>query len=106
MSDELFPVETVQMDSPKLAWLKKHGVLSWYDTGKRDGFQACPPQWFAGFEHWWPGKTGIEFFAEETAHNGDSRIGEGGSEEEAICHLLTCGEARSKGMRLWNEEQP
>jgi hypothetical protein len=101
---ELFPAEVVAMDSPRLAWLKRHDVLTWHDDGKRDGFQVCPPQWFAGFTHWWPEKTGIDFFALETAHNGDSRIGEGDSEQEALCQLLTCGEARAKGIKLWNEE--
>ncbi len=104
MTDELFPAESVRMDSPKLAWLKRHGVLTWYDSGKRDGFHVCPAEWFAGFQHWWPGLDGIIFFSEETGHNGDSRCGQGDTEDEAICSLLTCGEARAKGIKLWNEE--
>lgn len=91
-------------DSPKLAWMKRHGVITWYDNGKRDGVQRCEPEWFAAFQHWWPGKSGIDFFAIETAHNGDSRIGQGDSEEEALCHFLTCGEARAKWLKRWNEE--
>ena len=98
----LFPV--VETLSPRLLWMKKHAVLSWFDTGKRDGFQVCPPQWFAGFQHWWPEKTGIDFFANETGANGDSRIGEGDSEHEALANLMTCWDARKVNMKLWNEE--
>jgi hypothetical protein len=101
---ELFPAESVAMDSPRIAWMKKHGILTWHDSGKRDGFQVCPAGWFAGFRQWWPEKTGIEFFAIETAHNGGSRIGEGDTEADALADLLTCGEARANGIKLWNEE--
>lgn len=94
------------MDSPKLAWLKKHGIITWYDDGRRDGYAACPPQWFSGFQAWWPGQTGIDYFAAETAENGDSRIGEGDSEDEALANLMSCGEARNAGMKLWFEETP
>lgn len=101
---EFFPPEAVAMDSPRLAWMKKHGIITWFDNGRRDGVQECPPEWFAGFAHWWPGKTGIDYFANETAHNGDSRIGQGDTEIEALAQLLTCCEARDAGIKLWNEE--
>ncbi len=104
VSDELFAPTEGAADSPRLAWLKRHGVITWYDNGRRDGFEVCEPQWFAGFQHWWPGKTGINFFAHETGDNGDSRIGQGDSEQEALCNFLTCGEAREKKLKLWNEE--
>lgn len=104
--DSLFPDSEVRMLSPKLAWMAKHGVISWYDDGKRDGFKVCDPQWFAGFQAWWPDLTGIQFFAEETAHNGDSRIGEGQTEDEALFGLTTCAEARQMGLRIYNEETP
>lgn len=103
-TDELFPATTITSLSPRLLWLQKHGILTWYDSGLRHGVQAVPPEWFAGFQHWWPGATGIDFFALETAENGGSRIGEGDSELEALCGLLTCGEAKDKGLKLWTEE--
>lgn len=101
---ELFAPEEVAMDSPKLAWMKRHGILTWYDSGMREGFRACPAEWFAGFQAWWPDKSGIDFFAHETAHNGDSRIGEGDSEEEALANLMTCWDARKIEMKLWHAE--
>jgi hypothetical protein len=47
MTDELFPSETVTMDSPKLAWLKKHGLTTSYaenvgDAKDEFGNQAKP----------------------------------------------------------------
>lgn len=91
-SEELFPVAEVAMDSPRLAWSKRHGIISWYDDGRRAGEEFCEPQWFAGFQKWWPLEHGINYFALETAHMGDSRIGQGESEEEALIDLLSCGE--------------
>jgi hypothetical protein len=96
MSDELFPLEAVQMDSPKLAWMKREGVITWYHPGFGD---ECPPTWFAGFQEWWPDLKEANFFAEETAHNGDSRCVEGDTEADAICAL-----AKRYEIKLWNEE--
>lgn len=101
MSDELFSAESVAMDSPRLAWMKRHGIITFYHAPGH-----CPPTWFAGFQCWRPGLTGIDFFATETAHNGDSRIGEGDTEDEALASLMTCGHARENKIRLWNEEAP
>lgn len=103
--DELFPASEVALDSPRLLWLRRHGILTWFDDGKRDGY-TIEPEWFAGFQHWWPGQLGINFFATETAHNGDSRIGQGDDEDEALIHLLTCAEARQRGIKHWSEETP
>ena len=98
---ELFTEEQVSMDSPKLAWLKKHGIITLYHTHTHGD---CPPMWFAGFQVWWPELSGVDFFAEETAHNGDSRIGSGESEDEALASLMTSGDATRRNLRLWNEE--
>ena len=65
---------------------------------------TCPPTWFAGFQVWWPDLRGVDFFAEETAHNGDSRIGEGDSEDESLASLMTCWDARSRNLQLWHAE--
>jgi hypothetical protein len=97
MNDELFPAEAVAMDSPKLAWCKKHSVVIYRHPG--DAF-GCPHSWFAGFQDWWPDLRGLNFFAEETAHNGDSRCVEAGTEEDALATL-----ARYYKIPLWNEEQ-
>ena len=96
---ELFPIESVRMDSPKLAWMKRHGIITLHH---RPGH--CPATWLAGFQTWWPDLHGVHFFAEETAHNGDSRIGEGDTEDEALVSLLTCGEARRRGILHWHQE--
>lgn len=93
---ELFPAETVQMDSPRLAWKKKHGVI----TYRHPGFgKSCPPSWFAGFQEWWPDLTAVDFFAKETAYNGDSRCVEAESEDAALATL-----SRYYEIPLWNEE--
>lgn len=96
MSVELFPVESVQMDSPRLAWFKKHGIITYRHPG--DAF-GCPPCWYVGFQEWWPDLSGANFFAKETAHNGDYRCVEDGNEEEAIARF-----ARYYEIPLWNEE--
>ena len=93
---ELFAPESVAMDSPKLAWMKKHGIITCYHAPGH-----VEPTWFAGFQDWWPDRTGSDFFCEETMHNGDSRIGEGETETEALAALCAAWE-----IKLWNEEQP
>jgi hypothetical protein len=98
MSAELFPSEAGRQDSPRLAWVKANGILTWHDNGKRDGVEVCPPQWFCGVRSWWPTETGMSFFGYETGENGDSRIGEGTTEDEALADL-----AKKHGLKLWNE---
>lgn len=94
---ELFDMEAVKMDSPRLAWLKKHGVITWSHPGDEYG---TPPCWFAGFQEWWPGKTGADFFCEETSCHGDSRCPcDEATEDEALAKL-----ARWYNLPLWNEE--
>lgn len=103
-ADDLFSALETRSLSPKLRWMRDEGIITWYDNGKRDGYAACPAQWFAGFQKWWPGQDGICFFAAETAENGDSRIGEGETEGDALADLMTCGEARERKLRLWFEQ--
>lgn len=91
---ELFPIEAVTQDSPRLAWMKRHGVITLHHAPGH-----CPATWFAGFQSWWPTLTSDDFFATETGANGDSRIGEGDTEDEALAAL-----ASNAGLRLWNEE--
>ena len=87
------------MDSPRLAWMKRNGIITLYHAPGH-----CPPTWFAGFQVWWPELRGVDFFAEETAHNGDSRLGEGDSEDEALASLMTCWDARKINLKLWHAE--
>ena len=91
---ELFAPDSVAMDSPRLAWIKRHGVVTHCSMpGTPD---AC---WFAGFRDWWGDCSDGQFFIWETGHNGDSRMGEGETEDDAIAHLC-----RRHEIRLWNEE--
>lgn len=99
MNPELFPVEAVASLSPKLLWMQKHGIITYYHAPGH-----CPPSWFAGFQRWRPKRSGVDFFATETAENGDSRVGEGETEDAALAELMTCSDARSRNMKLWNEE--
>jgi len=39
-----------------------------------------------------------------TMLNGDSRVGEGDTESEAMADLLNCWWARERKIQLWNEE--
>lgn len=105
MPDELFAPEEMASDSPRLAWMKRHGIITWHDDGVRGGVQAVPAQWFAGFQVWLPNESGMAFFAIECAENGDTRIGIGKTEDEALAHLMTCADASRRRLKLWNEEK-
>lgn len=100
---ELFSAESVQMDSPRLAWMKKHQVITYLlrDTG----------EWLAGFvagENYAKiaaiSEDRAQWFCDETGANGDSSIGVGATEDDAIGELMSTWYARSNGIRLWNEE--
>ena len=91
-TEEMFPADSVAMDSPRLAWMKKHGIITYRSPVE-------PVCWFAGFQDWWPKLQGVHFFAEETANNGDMRVGEGVTEDGALVEL-----AKYEGIKLWNEE--
>lgn len=87
MSDELFPAEFVTMDSPRLAWMKKHGVRVKRSTHLKAG-DAPWCAWFSIDED--PG-TGFPA-------NPDL-LGYGETEEEAVGAL-----AEESHTPLWNEE--
>lgn len=40
MSEELFPIEAVTLDSPRLAWIKRHGLQVWRTP--LEGLCECP----------------------------------------------------------------
>lgn len=93
MSSELFPTEAVTMDSPRLAWMKRHRVLTYHSTIK-------PAVWYAGLDeanHEFDNPC--DFFAKEEAENGDRRIGFGDTEDEAIAVMC-----EKMHIKLWNEE--
>lgn len=94
-SDELFPAEAVQMDSPRIIWMRKHKVLTYHSLAGEDG--AC---WFAAFDEGeYIYEDMADFFCQHLGATGDSECGEGATEDDAIAHL-----ARRAGIRLWNEE--
>lgn len=91
--NELFPVESVTMDSPRLAWIKRERVVLYHDTVE-------PEQWLAGFDfHEIEYSSPSDFFAQEESMNGDLRIGFGDTEDEALAILC-----QKHGVKLWNEE--
>lgn len=92
--DLLFPV--AESLSPRLAWMRKHGVIT---------FSLDDDTWLAGFQAWHPTVTdAAQFFCDETGCNGDTRIGEGDTESDAMADLLNCWYARERNIQLWNEE--
>ena len=99
MSNELFDESEVRMDSPKLAWMKRHGIIS--HALPRPGMK---PLWVAGFREWRPGLKEADFFPKEIIENDFSRIGEGEAEEEALGDLMTSHHALTRKIKLWNEE--
>ena len=97
MTEELFPPESVAMDSPRLAWLKRHGCITMsFEPHQRFGEFD---RWIAGFAEGVAGKDAIaQWFCEECGKNGETTIGMGATEDEAIAEL-----AIRYGVRLWNE---
>lgn len=94
-TDELFCSDVGKADSPRLAWMKKHGVITY-----RTPFD--PFDYLAGVSE--NAEMTLnqrrDWFADETAQMGDTRIGIGMSEDEALAEL-----AKRRGIPLWNEEQ-
>jgi hypothetical protein len=95
-TDELFPVESVKMDSPRLAWMKKYRIRTFLSMAK-DADARC---WFAGYaKEIDPDISDADWFCEEMGRHGDLRVGEGTTEDAAIVAL-----ARLWKIPLWNEE--
>lgn len=87
-SDELFPTEAVQMDSPRLAWMKRHEIRTWFSKhiDPEDG------PWIA----WLRSNAGEE----DGIPRDLDACGYGVTEDEALQSL-----ARRHKFRLWNEEE-
>lgn len=90
---ELFPAEAVAMDSPRLAWLKKHGLEIAHTgnmAGLEDDFGDEIPLWVCRVV----GKGENELY-------GPCEIDGGDTADEACANL-----AKARGIPLWNEEAP
>lgn len=92
---ELFPAEAVTMDSPRLAWCKRHNAVTFHSLIE-------PAVWMAGFSQnpVAAGDDAAQWMFEECGAHGSSRVGEGDTEDEALAEA-----ARIHGIRLWNEEE-
>lgn len=91
--NELFPVESVLQDSPKLAWMKANHVLTHNAPHMEQSWCAI----VARPEH--RGMDIGEIMAKACQlYDLTDRIGYGETEDEAIADL-----AIKHGMRLWNE---
>lgn len=91
MSDELFDTSVAAKDSPRLAWIKRHGVVTYH-------IHIDPKVWFAGLQYMQPDLVPEGFFFQETAANGNSRIGEGDTEDDAIQDLC-----QKINLPMWHE---
>jgi len=90
--DLLFPV--VESLSPRLAWMKKHHCITLKSNVE-------PNLWLAGFSEELITDPDLraQWMFIETASNGDSTVGEGETEDEAIAEA-----AIKFNIHLWNEE--
>lgn len=91
MSEELFPAAAITADSPRLAWMKRHGLKTWPTRGWV-GDTTCPEtgadirQWNAARDGHEPGMIHAPVCSADT-------------EDEALAEL-----ALKLGLKLWNEE--
>src|SRR4051812_1993568 len=98
MSTELFRASAVAMDSPRLAWIKAHRVLTFHCLESSDEFAM----WLADFDE---GVYSYEnaadyFFWRCGPHTTDKRsIGIGHTEDDAIAELC-----QKRHVKMWNEE--
>ncbi len=92
---ELFSPEEGKQDSPKLAWIKRRGILTHFSA------QFPKWQWIAILPTEDDRNKDIGTIMAESCRLYDEagRVGDGETEDEAICEL-----ARKCGLPLWNEE--
>lgn len=89
---ELFPIEAVAMDSPRLAWLKRHGLVT--EMNPNAGLESAEqgddiPKWVCRVS-----KT-----EGDSPHFKPNEIGGGETEDDACADL-----AINRGLRHWSEE--
>ena len=109
MSEELFPIEAITADSPRLAWMKRNRIVTYHSLPN----DPHASRWYAGFwsftdelstleaEAALEETTGELLFLFEHGRNGETRTGIGSTEHEAIVDLCS-----KHGLHLWNEEEP
>ncbi len=90
---EMFAASEIAMESPRLAWMKKHNAVTFKSVVE-------PMCWFAGFSEkpLADKEDRAQWMFEELGANGNSRIGEAETEDEALAEA-----ARIWGIPLWNE---
>jgi hypothetical protein len=92
--NELFPIESVTQDSPRLAWLKRHNLET-----------ECIPEGGPGVESPETGEDIPAWICRVRKQHPnfstycDREIGGGNTEDDAIADF-----ARNAGIPLWNEE--
>lgn len=95
MSDELFPVEAVSMDSPRIAWMKRNSILTHFSPQMEEpwlAIAAMPED---------RGKNISQIMSESCRLYDEANLcGYGQTEEEAIVDL-----AEKNMWPLWNEEE-
>ena len=88
---EMFPPESVAMESPRLAWLRKHALCTYHVKELRG---ECPET----------GNTLKPWTCCKLELPGDvlaGKIGIGDTEDECCADY-----AQKHGLKLWNEENP
>ncbi len=90
MSNELFDINSVSMDSPRLAWKKKHSVETekLERAGDEDDNGDTIPQWVCRIKKL---ANGARYFP--------NQIAGGDTEDEALAEY-----AAKNSIPLWNEE--
>lgn len=87
---ELFPVQEMAMDSPRLKWKKKHQIQT------RKNVHGDPEPW----EAWWGDYSeALERQLGSCGHVYGPFLAVGETEEDALVQY-----SKSNGIKLWNEE--
>lgn len=84
---ELFPLDSIQMDSPRRAWLLKHDIHTKHSPWMEDEPWAA---WVGDLE------AAISQGGDYPEAGG---VALGWDENDALCNL-----AKARGLRLWNEQ--
>lgn len=88
MKTPLFP-DLPEMLSPRAAWIRKHKALTF-----RGNMDEGVWLWLAAFDTGqWEYQNVADFFFKETSHHGETRIGTGQTEDEALLDLCTFHDA-------------
>ena len=61
----LFSPDAGAQLSPRLAWIRKHGLITVHHNPPHCAGEA---NWFCGDADWWPGLTGVDWLVEHDSH--------------------------------------